>query len=268
MTAKELILTHILKCSRADLYIHGFHLNDKQQEIYEKITQRIKEGEPLQYVLGECEFMGHTLRVDPRALIPRPETELLVEIVVEGLLGSNFSKMPQLGLEVGVGSGNITIALLKALPELRMIGVDVSMEALDLCRENVESNGIANRVNLIHADVFNWLKEDYSGAPKFSFMVSNPPYVKRGDLGSLPADVKREPVLALDGGEDGLNFYSFIISHVGRVLKSGGWIFFEIGDDQGKSLDNLLTAQGSFVNIAIIKDYNQKDRFVKAQLIL
>lgn len=266
MTTKELILTHILKCSRADLYIKGIHLSAEQQRIYDDIARRVESGEPLQYVLGECEFMGHPLKVDPRVLIPRPETEMLIEIIIEGALDSG--QMPQLGLDVGVGSGNITIALLRALPELHMTGLDVSLPALDLCRENVQDSDVAERVNLVHADIFDWLSLDHSQAPKFSFSVSNPPYVKRGDLESLPPDVKREPVIALDGGEDGLKFYGFMISHIVRVLKPGGWIFFEIGEDQGKSLDNLLTAQGSFVNIAIIKDYNQRDRFVKAQLIL
>ncbi|MBL8014274.1 MAG: peptide chain release factor N(5)-glutamine methyltransferase [Candidatus Omnitrophica bacterium] len=268
MTARELILTHILRCSRADLYIKGLHLNETQQKIYDGIIRRIEAGEPLQYALGECEFMGHSLKVDSRVLIPRPETELLVEIIVETLQTSEIFKSSRVGLDIGVGSGNITIGLLRSLAPLHMTGLDVSMPALDLCRENLRRHDLEGSVNLIHGDVFVWLGQKYSDALKFSFMVSNPPYIKRANLELLPADVKREPVLALDGGEDGLNFYVHIISHVAHLLKPGGWIFFEIGEDQGKSLDNLLTMHGSFVNISIIKDYNQKDRFVKAQLIL
>lgn len=264
MTAKELILTHILKCSRADLYIQKPQLNVKQQETYETMIRRLDSGEPLQYILGECEFMGYPIKVDPRVLIPRPETELLVEMVVREMLTQDDTDL--IGLEIGVGSGNIMIALLKQISHLRMKGLDVSASALEVSLENMRCNQISDRAELVHADVFDWLSLSHNRL--FSFIVSNPPYVRQGELQSLPRDVQREPVVALDGGEDGLRFYRWIISKGIDVLKPGGWMFFEIGEEQGKSLDNLLTSQGSFVNIAIIKDYNQKDRFVKAQLSL
>jgi release factor glutamine methyltransferase len=169
-------------------------------------------------------------------------------------------------LDLGTGSGNITVALLKLLPEYRMVSLDISHGALEVARENAVRNNVMDRVHLVQGDVFQWLNAENAFSGQFSLVVSNPPYIKTDDLTRLPQEVKKEPVSALDGGEDGLIFYSHIISNIPHMLKPGGWIFFEIGETQGKSLDNLLTRQGSFVNIQVIKDFNQRDRIIKAQL--
>ena len=266
MTEKELILTHVLKCRRVDLHLKPLELSLEQQNIVDAILKRRSQGEPLQYILGECEFMGYPLTVDSRVLIPRPETELLVDLIVKQCSQPVQKKVKPLGLDLGTGSGNITVALLKLLPEYRMVSLDISHGALEVARENAVRNNVMDRVHLVQGDVFQWLNAENAFSGQFSLVVSNPPYIKTDDLTRLPQEVKKEPVSALDGWEDGLIFYTHIISNISHMLKPGGWIFFEIGETQGKSLDNLLTRQGSFVNIQVIKDFNQRDRIIKAQL--
>jgi len=266
MNAKELILTHILKCSRADLYINPVVLSESQEKLFNEINKRLDAGEPLQYILGECEFYGLTFKVDQNVLIPRPETELLVEKIIEQIDKDRNFKSEIFGLDIGTGSGNISIALVKSITQLQMCALDVSQAALKVAQENARSNGVSDRVEFICDDVFSWLNDGATNSDRFEFVVSNPPYINHQNLTTLPVNVQREPVLALDGGVDGLSFYRHIVASVKHVLKPGGWLFLEIGEDQGKSLYNLLTAGGSFVNIHIVKDYNQRDRIVKAQL--
>jgi release factor glutamine methyltransferase len=261
MTEDEIILTHILQCSRSDLYLKKPQLSLHQQNQLNLFKKRRAEGEPLQYILGECEFMGILLKVDPRVLIPRPETELLVETILKRMkeYGKEIS-----GLDIGTGSGNIPIALVKHESRIRMVSIDVSSGALELARENAAHNGVLSKIDFINADAFEWFNQ--AQIQRFSFIVSNPPYVKAGDMAGLPKDVQKEPQTALNGGEDGLRFYEHIVKNVEKVLKPGGLLFFEIGEAQGKSLENLLTRHGSFVNILVNQDYNQRDRIVQAQL--
>lgn len=266
MTEDEIILTHVLQCSRSDLYLRKPQLTVQQQNQIKGIRDRLGQGEPLQYILGECEFFGLPFKVDARVLIPRPETELLVETVVKYLRSLKDVKEQLSVLDIGTGSGNIPVSLVKHCPGIRAVSIDLSKEALDLARDNASQNAVQSEIEFIHADVFTWLGEQNPFHQFFSVVVSNPPYVTTDEMVKLPKDVKREPAAALHGGKDGLSFFGHIISNVGYVLKPGGWLFFEIGDPQGKSLENLLTRQGSFVNIATIQDFNQRDRIVKAQL--
>ena len=268
MTEDELILTHILKCPRIDLYLHPPKLTFEQESRFNDIRKRRADGEPLQYILGESEFMGIPLKVDSRVLIPRPETELLVEMALKEM--ENFPVQDNVlhALDIGSGSGNIPIALLKHNAKWRMVSVDISKDALELARENSAQQGVLAGIKFIEADALSWLNASNPYQKYFSLVISNPPYVTAEGLNNLPVDVQKEPKLALDGGENGLRFYEHIIANAEYVLKPGGWIFMEIGETQGKSLENLLTRQGSFVNIAVAKDYNQRDRIVKAQLKL
>lgn len=264
MTEEEIILTHVLRCSRGDLFIKKPQLTSEQKDQIKSIKDRRANGEPLQYILGECEFFGLPFMVDPRVLIPRPETELLMEAVIATL---RTMPQPLRVLDIGTGSGNIPIVLAKYFPKATIVSIDVSADALALARDNARLNGVLSRIEFIQTDVFQWLVPDGLNCERFSLVVSNPPYVRSADMTALPKDVQQEPVKALDGGKDGLKFYEHIIPNVGHVLKSGGWLFFEIGDAQGKSLENLLTRVGSFVNIQTVKDFNGRDRIVKAQLV-
>ncbi len=265
MTEDELILTHVLQCSRIDLYLHKPTLTPSQTKQLNDIKARRTQGEPLQYILGECEFMGIPLKVDARVLVPRPETELLVEQALKRMATIEPDDEGLYALDIGTGSGNVPIALLKHNSKWRVISIDVSTEALELARENAATQGVLAGIKLIHADVFEWLAASNPYPKHFSLVISNPPYVRSGDMAKLPKDVQLEPKLALDAGETGLKFYEHIIAHAGHVLKPDGWLIFEIGEDQAKSLENLLTRQGSFVNIETIKDYAGKDRIVAAQ---
>jgi release factor glutamine methyltransferase len=266
MTEDELILTHILKCSRIELHLHKPQLTPAQQKRFDSIRRRRTKGEPLQYLLGDSDFMGITFKVDPRVFIPRPETELLVETALKRMAQVPPSKEGLYALDIGTGSGNIPIALLKHNPNWRVVSLDVSQDALDLAVENAREHGVLAGIKFIHADVFEWLNAHNPYPKHFSVVISNPPYVTTAGLAKLPADVKKEPKLALDGGKTGLKFYEHLIANVPHVLKPGGWLFLEIGEDQRKSLENLLTAQGSFVNIeTTTKDYAGRDRIVAAQ---
>jgi release factor glutamine methyltransferase len=266
MTEDELILTHILKCSRIDLHLHKPQLTPEQQKRFDSIRKRRAKGEPLQYLLGDADFMGVTLKVDPRVLIPRPETELLVETALKRM--ARMEGKDLYALDIGTGSGNIPIALVKHNPKWRVVSIDASSEALELARQNAHDLGALAGIKFIHADVFEWLNAHNPYPKHFSLVISNPPYVATEDMKKLPADVKKEPRAALDAGPTGLKFYEHMIANVPHVLKPGGWLLFEIGESQGKSLENLLTAQGSFVNIETIKDYADKDRIVVAQFKL
>jgi release factor glutamine methyltransferase len=264
MTEDELILTHILKCTRIDLHLKKPQLSPAQEKKFKSIKNKRVKGEPLQYLLGDTDFMGITLKVDPRVLIPRPETELLVETALKRI--AQIEGKDLYALDIGTGSGNIPIALVKHNPKWRVVSIDVSADALELARQNAHDQGALAGIKFIQADVFEWLAAGNSYTKQFSMVISNPPYVTTAGMKKLPVDVKKEPKLALDAGETGLKFYEHIVSNVAHVLKPGGWLFFEIGEEQGKSLENLLTAQGSFVNIETIKDYAGKDRIVAAQL--
>jgi release factor glutamine methyltransferase len=266
MTEDELILTHILKCSRIELHLNKPQITPEQQKRIESIKRRRAKGEPLQYLLGDCEFMGIPLKVDPRVLIPRPETELLVEEALKRMARVPPSKEGLYALDIGTGSGNIPVALLKRNPQWRVVSIDVSKDALDVARENARAQGVLAGMKLLEASVFEWLTPSNPYPKHFSLVISNPPYITTAGMKKLPSDVKKEPKLALDAGETGLRFYEHIIAQVSRVLKPGGWLLFEIGEEQQKSLENLLTAQGSFVNIETIKDYADKDRIVVAQM--
>jgi release factor glutamine methyltransferase len=266
MTEDELILTHILKCQRIDLVLHPKKLTQQQDEELKDIKRRRADGEPLQYILGECEFMGIPLKVDRRVLVPRPETELLVEQALKRMAASEPQDEGLYALDIGTGSGNIPIALVKHNPNWRVISVDASGDALELARENASALGALSGIKFVHASVFDWLNSANPYPKHFSVIISNPPYVRTPDMVRLPIDVQREPSLALDGGGSGLRFYEHIVANAAHVLKPGGWLFFELGEDMRKSLENLLTAQGSFVNIEFIKDYAGTDRIVAAQL--
>ncbi len=262
MTEDELILTHVLKCSRIDLYLHPHKLTADQTKSLDVIKRRRAKGEPLQYILGESEFMGIPLKVDPRVLVPRPETELLVELALKRMEQEqeNFY-----ALDIGTGSGNIAIALTKHNPKWRVVSVDISKDALELAADNAKEQRVLAGIKFIEADVLQWLNAANPYPKHFSLLISNPPYIATSDMAKLPQDVQMEPKLALDGGETGLKFYEHMIANAAHVLKSGGWLFLEIGDGQRKSLENLLTREGSFVNIEFHKDHAQRDRIVAAQ---
>ncbi len=250
MSEDEIILTHILKCSRSELLSKKIKLNVSQQRQFKRYQARRRKGEPLQYILGSWDFFGLEFKIDPRVLVPRPETEVLVELAVKRFKGTHI-------LDLGTGSGNIAVTLAKLLPKAQVVAVDISPKALTLAKQNAKQHGVAQRINFVHADMGKYCAKP--GQP-FDLVISNPPYVPTGDMTGLPIDVKQEPALALDGGPDGLNFYKIIIKYSPCLLSEGGWLMMEFGDGQAKALKKLAKGQAAISDIEIHKDLAGKER--------
>ncbi len=280
MTEDEIILTHILQCRPIDLVVNKPALTIPQQEQFENYRRRRQAGEPLQYILGNCHFMGLELAVNPSVLIPRPETEQLVDASLKYFKGG-------WALDLGTGSGNIAIALAKFVPQSRIVSVDISTQALEVAKANARYHGVENRIEFIQADILYSLplvgmvregEENLfhshlastikgEGSNCFDLIISNPPYIPTSQLSSLPRDVKKEPAAALDGGEDGLDFYRIIIKYTPHLLRTGACLMMEFGDGQAEAIKELVEAQMDFSNIEIIQDLAGRDRIILARRV-
>lgn len=219
---------------------------------------------PIQYVMGRTEFCGLDFMVDERVLIPRPETELLVETAAE-IVFSRFNGSAQAAdlLDLCTGSGNIAIALglTKGITNCKIVASDISDDALDVARKNADLNGVSTRINFVKSDLFN----NIDG--KFDVIASNPPYIAKREFPTLQEEVLREPILALDGGEDGLDFYRRIIAGASAHLKQSGVIVMEIGYGQRRAIEDIIKKSGEFKVTAVKKDQNMIDRIVVAEWI-
>lgn len=264
MNADELLLTAARKCQRVDLYADPRPLTPEEQEIYDAMRARCQNGEPLQYVLGACDFLGSTLAVNPSVLIPRPETEILVDTIIQKLK-ENKSAKPCRILDLGTGSGNIAIALAKAIEGCQVTALDISEDAIVTAKRNAAANGVARRIEFSREDMRASLVANRAWIKNFDCIVSNPPYIKTSAMGGLPPDVRQEPRLALDGGPDGLRFYETIIRRAHQYLKPEGFLFFEIGDGQAAEVKALIEKNPSYRNICFYPDHTQTDRIVSAQ---
>jgi release factor glutamine methyltransferase len=264
MTERELMLTSILECDRTALYAQPLALSADQQAQLLQMETRRAANEPLQYILGYTEFMGFHINVDPRVLIPRPETELLVENIVQWAVQQHHSDGLRI-LDVGAGSGNIAIALAKHLPRAQVLSLDISGDALSVARSNARLNDVATRINFVQFDCGEFV-ENYSELENhFDIIVSNPPYIATAAMNDLPADVKQEPVLALDGGEDGLKFYRALLVGARRFLKQGGYLACEFGDGQKEVLTELLN-KNAYTHFVFSNDLAGKPRFFSVQV--
>ncbi|MBI3602691.1 MAG: peptide chain release factor N(5)-glutamine methyltransferase [Candidatus Omnitrophica bacterium] len=277
MTEDELILTSILQCPHSDLYLRKPSLTAQQQKQFESYKVRRENGEPLQYLLGCCEFYGLKFKVDQCVLIPRPETEVLVETAIQRVTKAGTGPCV---LDLGTGSGNIAIALAKHLAGVRITAMDISQEALDVARDNAVRHGVDGRIEFIQMDMLVSLRtegeaiflRDYfvtKGVPRhdtgFDLIISNPPYIPTEQMKTLPADVQKEPRLALEAGEDGLKFHKYIIKYTPFLLRAGGYLMMEFGDGQGQAVKELILQQQVFSNIQILQDLAGKDRIICAQ---
>ena len=251
----ELLAHHVLGYSRLDLILnYGVPVSKEDQEAYMACISKRCSGIPLQYITNEQEFMGLPFYVDENVLIPRQDTETLVEILIERGRQKSFKRI----IEVGVGSGCISISLAKFLPGVEVTGIDISTKALEIAKKNAVRNQVENRIKWIYGDVLNNHKLD----KPVDLIVSNPPYITSKDCGELEDDVKdHEPMLALDGGEDGLGFYRSITKQAKDYLTQGGMLAYEIGYNQSKDVRNIM-AENGFVAIEEIKDLACKDRIV------
>lgn len=246
----RLLLEEVCGTDRSALYAHGERelTQDEEAQYLEKINHRA-ERIPLQHILGRTEFMGLTFVVNNSVLCPRPDTEVLVEEVLKHLHDGMRI------LDIGTGSGCILLSLLHYSNDCQGVGVDISGEALQIARTN------AKRLEEEQADfVKSSLFENVEG--KFEMIVSNPPYIRSGDIAGLMPEVRdHEPRTALDGGEDGLLFYREITGKAKDHLPGGGMLFYEIGHDQGEAVKQIMEDAG-YREIEIIKDFSGLDRVV------
>lgn len=255
-TNAELLLAHILQCKRLDLYLkYDKPLNEEEITAYREFIRRRGIFEPLQYITGSVEFYGLKINVSPAVLIPRPETELLVEAVI-----NNVDKDLSLNiLDVGSGSGNITIALAVKLPNAFVTGVDISDEASKIAKANAESNNIPTRVNFIKKDILN---DEFPDSSKFDVIVSNPPYVSNEEYKNVQPEIKNfEPGIAVTDYDDGLLYFKKITELADKILNQKGKLFFEIGIHQSESVKAILQ-KNKFKNIAVVKDYQDIERII------
>jgi len=265
MTENELMMTSILDCDRVDLIVRPKELTPDQKTRYDQMKVLREEGEPLQYILGQTDFMGTILSVDKRVLIPRPETEILVELAIEKS-GALREKDTFRILDLGVGSGNIAITMAKGIPNAAITALDISEEALTVAAKNAKANGVAGKIRFLYKDMTAYLKAAADGEERFDMIISDPPYIKMEQLDQLPADVKREPRLALDGGNDGLHFFREIIEYGHQVLAPDGFLFMEIGDGQRSGVEKIFACCPPYRYVQFYKDYVGTDRIVMARL--
>lgn len=231
-------------------------VSKEEEEVFLGLVEDRKTGKPMAYIFNEKEFMGINFYVDERVLIPRPETEELVEFII-GFIEANYKGENIQVLDIGTGSGTIALSLGKRFKGIEVLGVDVSKEALEVARENLNRLKASN-VSFKRSDLF----ENIGKEEKFSIIVSNPPYISKDVVRNLQKDVKDfEPGLALDGGEDGLDFYRRIINRSKSHLEKEGMLLFEIGYDQGREVKALMEEEG-YKNVQIAKDLQGLDRIV------
>ena len=248
-----LLMEMVCKIDKTFYYVHmDEEIPVDEMKEYESVLKKRAERVPLQYIPGEQEFMGLTFYVNSNVLIPRQDTETLVE---EAL---NLAKPGMRILDMCTGSGCIIISILKNKSDVKGMGCDISKQALIVAKENAKLNNV--NVAFEYSDLF----ENIEG--KFDMIVSNPPYIRSAEIPSLMPEVAQfEPLKALDGSEDGLEFYRRIIKESKNYLNADGYIIFEIGNDQGEAVSNMLTYAG-YNNVRVIKDLAHNDRVVCAQV--
>lgn len=247
----RLLLEYVCHTDRNALLVHGDRAVEELSFFcYEKYIEKRAERIPLQQLLHEQEFMGLSFYVDEHVLIPRQDTEILVEEVMrEPYDGARI-------LDLCTGSGCILLSLLHYSNASSGVGVDLSGEALSVAKENAERLGLTGRVEWIEGDLFNGVEGS------FDILVSNPPYICSGGIPMLEPEVRvHEPLMALDGGEDGLLFYRRIVEQAGACLVPGGRLYFEIGYDQGEAVAELLKTHG-YKEVHVIRDFAGQNRVV------
>jgi release factor glutamine methyltransferase len=252
----EHLLADALGKRRIDLYLEFDRtLSEKELGPLREKVQRRVDGEPLQYLLGSWDFFGRAFRTDERALIPRPETEILVEIALKVIRTQPGSRNRL--LDIGTGSGVLAITLALECPSLSVVGSDVSALALNLARENAEAKGLERRIEWIESD----LLQSVTGP--FDFLVANLPYIPTAELPKLAAEVQRDPPMALDGGPDGLAVIRRLVQDAPKVLTGGAFVILEVGFDQADQVADLMRGQ-KFRDISVENDYQGVRRFVTA----
>ncbi|MCP4577262.1 MAG: peptide chain release factor N(5)-glutamine methyltransferase [Deltaproteobacteria bacterium] len=259
----EVLLAHQLHVKRISLYLNFDQpLTEKEVSGYRDLIRRRLKREPLQYITGIQEFWSLAFKVNPHVLIPRPETEILVEQALT--LAGSFHEAPLRVLDLGTGSGVISVSMAKEVPETLILATDISGEALIVARENAQNHGVVNRITFLRGDLFEPLMPEKQG---FHLITSNPPYVCTHEIQELLPEVAlHEPKVALDGGKDGMNFLRKIIYQAPHFLHPGGWLLLEMSPYQVENTLFTLAETGVYQNETKIEDYSHRQRVVMAQL--
>ena len=264
--AAELLLMHVLQCDRTWLYAHPeSELSPEAAAAYAELIERRSKGVPTQYLTGRQEFWGLEFEVGPGVLIPRPETEHVIEVALERLDARRAE--PLRIADVGTGSGCIAISLACILPRAEIVATDISAAALDYAHRNAARHGVSHRIQFLEADLLKVAIEAPRRAESgFDLIVSNPPYVGRGDAASLPREVREhEPAEALFAGNDGLEIYPALIDEAARKLAPNGILVLEIGYNGAQYVGSLLSASQWF-DLRVTRDLAGIERIVSARL--
>jgi len=254
----RLILRHLLDKSNLELQLSSTEIVDEKNIIlFNELVEKRSHHVPVQYIIGEVEFYNVKLKVDSRALIPRPETEILVEHLIE--LAKTIKSAAV--LDIGTGSGNIAVALAANIDSINITAIDISQESLDLARKNAEANRVADKIKFVRADCLR--SEFWERGDRYDIIASNPPYVDDNDFESLQPEIKLyEPKIALMTGGDSFAFFRYITARATKTLKPKGIICFEVGAAQANRVALIMESNFENIHITIAKDLTGKDRVV------
>lgn len=257
-----LLLEYITGKSRAYYFAHGEEcVTNENADRYLKLIHRRADHIPLQHLTHQAFFMGYEFYVDDQVLVPRQDTETLVEAGLECMREKNSPRI----LDMCTGSGCILLSLLKEIPDAVGTGVDLSHQALEVAKRNAVSLEVTDRAAFIKSDLFSDINRDGESVPVYDMIISNPPYIPTAEIEELMEEVRlHDPRMALDGMEDGLSFYRTITKQAMRFLTQGGWLLYEIGCSQGEDVKKLLETEG-FSKIQIKQDLCGLDRVVLGQ---
>lgn len=254
----RLLMQFLLNKPRQYVIVNDMQeLETKTEKQYFQAIKLMREGVPLEHITHQKEFMKLNFFVDENVLIPRQDTEILVEEVIKISKRINARKI----LDLCTGSGAIAVSLAKYIPKSEITAIDISNNALKIAKKNAITNEVENQITFINSNMFENLNNE-----KFDIIVSNPPYIKTEEIKKLDAEVQKEPQIALDGGKDGLDFYRKIIKDGYQYLKYGGYICLEIGYDQKIDVIELIENEEKFENTYTKKDLYDNDRIIVTRL--
>lgn len=254
----RIILAHVLGITKEQLIVKDLmELDDTDAEKYTVLIEELIQRKPLQYITKHQEFMKLNFYVDENVLIPRADTETLVEEVIN-ICNKNVDTTYKI-LDLCAGSGAIGISIAKYVDNVKVLESDISTKALEIAKNNANKNDVYGKLQFIYSDMFNNIQD------KFDIIVSNPPYIKTDIIKTLDKEVQNEPYIALDGGEDGLDFYRIIVDNAYKYLKPNGYICLEIGYDQKEEVIKLLNESNQYTNIRSKKDLYENDRIIIAE---
>lgn len=253
----RLLAEHVLNLNKFDLVInHTQEVTDEQFENFKLGLEKIKNNYPIQYIINNQEFMKLNFYVDENVLIPQPDTEILVEEVIN-YCTQNYANSHVKILDLCTGSGAIAISLAKYIDNCEIVATDISTKAIQVAKLNAEKINVHSKISFIESDMFKNIDIN-----NFDIIVSNPPYIEKDVIQTLSPEVQKEPIIALDGGIDGLNFYKIIINNSYNYLNNNGKLFLEIGYNQKESLFKLIENNGYYTNWSCIKDLAGNDRVI------